>query len=123
MSSYVYGIRFGEYVKIGFTRNPAVRLRQLKSRNKGTLLVPEGLSEDDCEPLFAVLGDLLTENLLHTLFAPERAIGEWYHHRGALRDWAAQIREAGYVMPFREPAARIEPADDEPDELRPAVAF
>jgi hypothetical protein len=75
---YVYGIRFGKYVKFGCTQSPSDRLRALP----GNLRRPDDLIRvsADVEPLFAVPGDYLTERLLHDLFEPHRAMGEWYHY-------------------------------------------
>jgi hypothetical protein len=73
---YVYGIRFGKYVKIGCTQSPSARIRALP----GKMRKPEDLDTADVEPLFAVAGDYSTERLLHDLFSPHRAVGEWYEY-------------------------------------------
>jgi hypothetical protein len=74
-SDWVYAVRFGSYVKIGSTTDPAGRLRGLP----GSILKPDDLDMTDVEPLCAVPGNAETERLLHLMWAPFRAIGEWFH--------------------------------------------
>ena len=67
MTGYIYAIGNDEFVKIGFTENPAGRAAKIK-----------------CEVPFAV--DLLgyvegtrkQESDVHKMLAPERSRGEWY---------------------------------------------
>jgi hypothetical protein len=95
-SDWVYAVRFGGYVKIGSTTDPASRLRGLP----GTILKPDDLDTADVEPLCAVPGSAETERLLHLMWAPFRAIGEWFHAtdhivescRGANTDAQREIR-------------------------------
>lgn len=72
--TYVYGIRFGRYVKIGTSAEPGDRMRALPGR----ILKPNDLDLQDVQPLFAVTGDISTERTLHLIFADHRAIGEWF---------------------------------------------
>lgn len=74
-SDWVYAVRFGEYVKIGSTTDPASRLRGLP----GTILKPSDLDTTDVEPLCAVPGNAETERLLHLMWVTFRAVGEWFH--------------------------------------------
>lgn len=74
--SYLYAIRYGRYVKIGYSDSPRDRLRALPG---GVRLRPADLElSTEGEPLFAVTGDLTTERLLHRIFSPHRAVGEWF---------------------------------------------
>lgn len=97
--SYVYAVRFGQYVKIGTSTNPAERLRALKSNHRGGTLHPRGLTEDDVQPMFAVAGDERTEHVLHTLFDSNRVIGEWYNWTPEMDAWAQRLPDR-YRWPF-----------------------
>lgn len=95
-SDWVYAIRFGGYVKIGSTNDPASRLRGLP----GSILKPDDLDTTDIEPLCAVHGNAETERLLHLMWAPFRVVGEWFHAtdhivescRAANTDWQRETR-------------------------------
>lgn len=75
MTSYIYAIQFGDYVKIGTTGDPAARMRQLPGGTK----MPDDL-DPGCQkrPLMAVPGDYETERLLHSLMDAHRVAGEWF---------------------------------------------
>lgn len=98
MSSYIYAVRFGRYVKIGTSRNPWQRLLQLKSRFSG-VLAPDDLDTNDVQPLFAVPGDMHTEHLIHLLVSEARVIGEWYNLTPRLQSWLDTVPE-WYCLPF-----------------------
>lgn len=95
-SDWVYAVRFGAYVKIGSTTDPASRLRGLP----GTIIRPDDLDTTDTEPLFAVPGSAETERLLHLMWAQFRVVGEWFYAtdhivetcRAANTDWQRESR-------------------------------
>lgn len=107
MSTYVYAIRFGDYVKIGYSSDPTSRMRQLASRSDSTLR-PDHNSQP--QPIMAVPGDRRTEHMLHLAFDAERHIGEYYHYRGAVRDWCERLlEESANAYGFSPP--RVEPPE------------
>lgn len=107
---FVYGVRFGRYVKIGTTRTPHIRLRQLTHTSQRGPRSPVDLQFDDIEPLFAVAGDHRTERLLHLIFEADRVTGEWFWYRDRIAAAVKGLR--GYdVWPFlrvRELNAQLE---------------
>jgi hypothetical protein len=72
---YVYGVRCGDYVKIGYTTNPMARLIDLPD----SVICPDDLDlGQELEVLFLVAGDRETEALLHQLLAHAWVAGEWF---------------------------------------------
>ncbi len=93
----VYFARFGDYVKIGFSSNPAHRL---KAMTTGVIL------PDDLDP--ATPGELVMvipfcrvrdERNLHQLFMRHRAAGEWFH-------WTPEFEHQMRTMQFVTHATR-----------------
>ena len=73
----VYFARAGEYLKIGYSKDPRQRIRTLRCHKDS--IRPTGL--DDAAPveLVAVIdGNRDTERILHRVFAGLRECGEWY---------------------------------------------
>jgi hypothetical protein len=75
-SMVIYFVRVGEFVKIGQTRNLALRVRSLQSSNPHPV-----------EVLAVVYGTLDTELCLHDVFSEHHARGEWYHEKGTLAEF------------------------------------
>lgn len=71
---YVYAIRFGKYVKIGCSTDPAHRLRALP----GKLRKPVDLDLADREPLCAFPGEFESERFFHMFFSDFRHEGEFF---------------------------------------------
>lgn len=82
---YVYAIRFGKYVKIGCSTQPAARFRALP----GTLVKPADLDLLDREPLCAFPGEYETERFFHELFREYRTAGEFFELPEA---WVGKLR-------------------------------
>lgn len=78
---YMIGCFSGSYVKIGYSADPAARLKQLKTGCPFPL-----------ELLATVPGDLNFEQVLHLWFDDLRIDGEWFHF--PLRDSTDQFRQA-----------------------------
>jgi len=100
MSGYVYVIRFGEYVKIGYSADPFTRMRSLAWAT--TQRPPD--TQDPPVPIAAVPGDHRTEHMLHVVFHNERAVGEYFWYRGAVKDWCDRLLLQGADLgPFDPP--------------------
>lgn len=67
MTGFVYFLRCGDFVKIGFSKNPKGRARALAAS------LPFQI-----ELAAAYPGTFFHEQKLHRLFAPHRARGEWF---------------------------------------------
>jgi hypothetical protein len=68
MTGYVYFIRCGEYVKIGYSREPEARRRELEVGNPGTFVI-EAMHE----------GTINDEHKLHRYFQSHHHKLEWFH--------------------------------------------
>src|SRR5262245_44590203 len=94
---YVYILKSGNAVKIGFTRNP-------KNRKKAILT---GCSEPGfiCK---VVLGGRATERHFHERFSKYRLRGEWFDLRGRLAKYLERcVRAVEMPEPKPEPEIRI----------------
>lgn len=78
--SQVYFIACGDFVKIGYSKNPEARLTQLKQgRNaKSRTLAPDGLDLAEAVIVGCIPGEQETERELHRRLATYRAVGEWF---------------------------------------------
>jgi hypothetical protein len=75
---YVYVIRFGDRVKIGFSTDPDNRMRALPH-----------------DEVLAVLpGTRLNERQMHVAFADLRITGEWFHLNDRILDFVADVKDA-----------------------------
>ena len=73
----VYFARVGRYVKVGYSRNPAQRIRQIQRAN---LVAPEDLDRSAPVELLRVIpGNSLHETEAHCALAEFHAAGEWFH--------------------------------------------
>lgn len=75
-SGTIYVVGFGNYVKIGYTRDPAQRLADLQTG------CPEQLTI-----YLHLAGSLEDEASLHRRFRAQRAKGEWFRLSGDLAKW------------------------------------
>ena len=76
---YVYFIACDGYVKIGRSRNPQSRMKQLSTKSDSTLR-PEGLNLDNMKIIKTIKGGHDLEQTLHWKFSDKRIIGEWFKH-------------------------------------------
>lgn len=74
--SYVYFIEAGDFIKIGVSRDPIIRLGQIRAG--GGVAAPEGLSTANARLLAVEQGDRFEEKALHKRFAEHRHTGEWF---------------------------------------------
>ena len=91
--SFVYFIEAGEYIKIGYSRDPISRLSQI--RKGGSAIAPEGLATGGARILAVEQGGMEQEKALHKRFAEYRAAGEWF---------AKNDRLAHYIKSLATPA-------------------
>lgn len=100
--SEVYLIVWGDFVKVGVSQDPEVRLGQIRRRNPGSH-VPDGVTG---EPVLlrTVLGDRLTEHLIHLALAPYSVGYEWFRKAGPVevivQAFAPVTAEPGAVVEF-----------------------
>ena len=76
---YVYFLRMGDTLKIGFSRNVGVRLRSIQT----------GCPEP-AEVIKIIPGTDQTERYFHAHFAAHRLSGEWFRLDGALAAFVAE---------------------------------
>lgn len=95
---YVYFLRAGSTVKIGFSRNLRGRLDKLRNGNSFPVFI--------CK---FVKGDRRTEKSFHTRFAEYRVRGEWFDLRGSL---------AKYLEMHIGPVELPNPIDDPKPEIQ-----
>jgi DNA-binding XRE family transcriptional regulator len=70
MDGYVYAIKSGNLVKIGYSADPAMRFVKVKSDNADAVL------------LGAARGSLEHEAAIHEILAKHRVSGEWFRYEG-----------------------------------------
>lgn len=97
---YVYFIRSGQSVKIGFSRDVKKRLQQLKTGAAHKVSI-----------LAAVPGTMDTEAYFHRMFAEYRMSGEWFRYEGELKRFAA-LMPARSETPDRSGAAYHDLSDE-----------
>jgi hypothetical protein len=95
-AAMIYVATWGDLVKIGSSRDPEARVRQL----------PYGSAQTPRYAGFPVLigwvnGDLGVERLLHAALSPYQAIGEWYH--ASALPVALLVEEARALRPCNRP--------------------
>ena len=67
--SVVYFVRIGKFIKIGFTTNIKIRLRNFRST-----------TAEQIETLLTIPGDRKLESRLHKLFHNSRRRNEFFHY-------------------------------------------
>ena len=82
----VYFIRCGQYVKIGYSKDPDVRLKQIRS-GLDAALIPPNLDIGPAELVTTENGGLTRERELHTKFSHLRHTGEWFTEAPELTDY------------------------------------
>lgn len=92
--SFVYFVRCGEYVKIGFSYDPHGRVKYLRSAlgaGRGGLVPNDFESWRELELVHLIPGcRMRDERIIHGLFAQHRVAGEWFRY-----DLAFQRQLAG----------------------------
>lgn len=83
---FVYFLRSGEQIKIGFSSGPFSRLQQLKTG------VANGINA-----MGAIEGDMADERQLHNEFRDLHIHGEWFHAKWRLRLFIANCVAAGRI--------------------------
>lgn len=79
-SGYVYVLRSGFFIKIGYSTNPVERI--------GSIVTS---TPDDCEMLFLVPGNLKLEKRLHREFAACHYRREWFFLCGKLKRFVEEF--------------------------------
>lgn len=102
MTGYVYAIRAGGLVKIGFSADPATRCNKIKADSP----LPVRM-------MGVVQGGEADEAALHQRFASYRSHGEWFLLKGAVAEWVCTLDdcpkaqalpwEPGRVVPLSQP--------------------
>lgn len=87
MSGFIYAIRCGEFVKLGYATNPWKRRLQIRLCNPYP-----------CEMLGFSPGTLDDEKALHSKFAEYRHRGEWFRFEGPVAEFVSGLenRETRY---------------------------
>lgn len=88
MTGYVYAIADAQgSVKLGYTKNPTLRLESLQISRPDKLRI-----------LGVIPGDRRDEANLHTRFSAYRCSGEWFRHEGVVSDFVSSM-EPWHVEP------------------------
>lgn len=87
--SFVYFIESGDYIKIGFSRDPITRLSQI--RNGRGITIPERLDTSNARILAVEQGGMREEKDLHRRFAASRVAGEWFKKHDSLSHYIKSI--------------------------------
>lgn len=76
---YVYFIKCGNYVKIGKSKDPRIRFKEVTKPGTSTLH-PKDIDFSKAELLGYVPGDYHLESYLHSELNSHRVAGEWFRH-------------------------------------------
>lgn len=87
--SFVYFIEAEGFIKIGYSRDPIIRLGQI--RRGQSVAAPEGISTSAARLLAVEQGDRSTEKSLHKRFAEHRVAGEWFEKNDRLAHYIKSI--------------------------------
>ncbi|HCG55365.1 MAG TPA: hypothetical protein DEW39_04235 [Brevibacterium sp.] len=87
--SFVYFIEAGDYIKIGFSHDPIIRLGQIRGGHGS--ISPEGLSTKSARILAVEQGGIYDEGILHRRFAEYRVAGEWFKKNDRLARYIQSI--------------------------------
>ena len=86
---FIYAIRCGDFVKIGWATNPRKRLAVIKSS-----------SPYECEMIGIRPATLQDEQELHNILRPYRHVREWYRYEGVLLDVIKTLRLTPFARPL-----------------------
>lgn len=87
--TFVYFIEAGDYIKIGYSRDPIGRLSQI--RKGGGTKAPDGLDTSNARVLAVEQGTQMDESNLHRRFAEHRVTGEWFQKNERLTHYIKSI--------------------------------
>lgn len=87
--SFVYFIEAGAYIKIGVSRDPIIRLGQIR-QGRG-ITAPEGLTTSHARLLAVEQGDRTSERTLHQRFSEHRVEGEWFEKNDRLTHYIKSL--------------------------------
>ena len=112
MTGYIYAIRAGDRVKIGYSAEPAVRFNKIKADSP----LPVRL-------MGVTPGDLTAEAALHQRFVEYRIHGEWFLLKGAVAEWVCSLDDPDLraPLPAAEPVVRPAPPPANGTMLQPAT--
>lgn len=105
LGPFVYFIRWGEYMKIGTSINPARRLDQIFRFTSGTIGPPGQIGYP--ELVASIPGNARDERNLHRRFAAHRTTGEWF----LLSD---ELREAAFEAASQQMGIELKLAGENP---------
>lgn len=108
----VYFIRCGRYIKVGFSRNPERRCKNLwQGSTRGTR--PWDLSiKEERTLLLTIDGDKSVEWRCHTALSDYWANGEWFIDEPGIHDFMEQAARGRFPVAVR-PGGRFEPVGHE----------
>lgn len=90
--SFVYFIEAGDYIKIGQSRDPIVRLGQIRKGDATTK--PQGLDTSKARLLAIEEGSFAEERKLHHQFSVHRVEGEWFRKNERLTHYIQSVATA-----------------------------
>lgn len=93
MTGYIYAIRAGDRVKIGYSADPLSRFVKIRADS------PLPVKLLGVQP-----GDRGVERKLHERFAEYRVHGEWFRPVGAVAEWAVMLDDPPRIVPDGPPA-------------------
>lgn len=91
LSPEVYFIRCGQFVKIGVSKNPHTRLKQVRKANGG-FAFPAGLDIEKSRLIATELGSFQRERELHAKFSHLRHTGEWFTETPELTSYITALK-------------------------------
>jgi len=108
---YVYFIRASmtRYVKIGFSKNPAKRLKAIQTS-----------SPDTVELLVAVPGTMQDERALHRAYADRRIEGEWFDPSPHMQNFINHASTMAQMLPSWDSMEPVVAKPEPPDGLTPS---
>jgi hypothetical protein len=81
-SGYIYVLRSGYFIKIGYSNDPAERMKAITTS-----------SPNECDLLFCLAGSFKLEKQLHAEFAACHYQREWFFLCGKLKRFIAEFEE------------------------------
>lgn len=87
--SFVYFIEAGDFIKIGHSRDPIIRLGDVRKR--AGMKIPDGLDTSRARILAVEQGTHTYESRLHRRFAEYRVAGEWFKKNDRLAHYIQSI--------------------------------
>lgn len=87
---FVYFLRCGNYVKIGSSVDPDVRVEQLRKGNDKTLR-PNGLKMSEAVYIGSIAASRSVERDLHNVLGRYRVIGEWFEWTSVVENTVTDV--------------------------------